>query len=117
MSPRWKRLVPFAVSFGVTCVFFINVCAWIFQCGCHSLWAGADLTCNVHAVSGRHCPICSRGIPGYAGVFVLVCVPQLIGALWSSWSTPARVVLCLGLFPATMIAVGLALGWYQGYWL
>lgn len=114
---QWNRVLPFAVSFAATSLFFINVCAWLFQCGCHSLWAGADLTCNVHAALGRHCPFCSHGMPGYAGVFVLVCAPQLAAAMWSKWSTTARVALCLGLFPIAMGVVGLGLGWYEGYWL
>jgi hypothetical protein len=114
---RLNRLLPFAVSFTVTSLFFINVCAWLFQCGCHSLWAGADLTCNVHLASGRHCPICSRGTAGYAGVFVLVCTPQLLAAAWSTWRTAARTALCLALFPVAMLVVGLVLGWYDGYWL
>ena len=66
------RLFPFAISFTVTCLFFINVCNWLFDCGCHSLWAGADAMCNVHLANVPHCPICSRGIPGYAGVMAMV---------------------------------------------
>lgn len=111
-----QRLTPFAVSFAVTCVFFINVCAWLFACGCHALWAGADLTCNVHAAVGRHCPICSHGTTGYAVVFVLVCAPQLAASLQTRLNRATRVIVCLALFPAGMIAVGSLLGWYEGYW-
>ena len=110
------RLTPFAVSFVVTCAFFINVCAWLFECGCHSLWAGADLTCNVHAAGLRHCPICRHGVSGYASVFVLVCAPQLLASLWPKWNTVPRTVACLTLFPVAMVSVGLILGWYEGYW-
>ena len=62
------RLLPFAASFSVTCLFFINVCNWIFGCGCRSLWAGADAMCNVHLSASRHCPFCSRGVAGYAAI-------------------------------------------------
>jgi hypothetical protein len=113
---RPYRLLPFAVSGAVTCAFFINACAWLFECGCHSLWAGADLMCNIHAVQGRHCPFCSHGITGYAGVMVLVCAPQLALSVWPKWNVTARAVVCLALFPAAMVSVGLLLGWYEGYW-
>jgi hypothetical protein len=108
--------MPFALSFSVTCAFFINVCAWIFACGCRALWAGADMSCNVHQVAERHCPFCSHGIAGYAGVMLLVCVPQLAFSL-TSMSRRIRVCICLALFPIGMLVVGLALGWYEGYWM
>ena len=108
--------MPFAISFTATCLFFINVCDWIFDCGCRSLWAGADAMCNVHIAESRHCPICSHGIPGYAVVMAAVSLPQLAASLWLSTSMWARTVICLLLFPAGMIAVGGLLGLYDGYW-
>jgi len=110
------RLVPFAVSFPVTCLFFINICDAIFGCGCRSLWAGADAMCNVHLSSGPHCPFCSRGVAGYAAIMTLVTAPQLAVSLWGRWSTTARIIVCLLLFPAAMLAVGLAAGAYDRYW-
>ena len=110
------RLLPFAVSFTATSTFFINVCAWLFACGCRALWAGADLACNVHLAESRHCPICSHGRPGYAMIFALVCVPQLLASLVRPWGRGVRVLVCLALFPLTMMAVGLTLGWAEGYW-
>ena len=110
------RLAPFAVSFLVTCTFFINVCAWFFECGCHALWAGAALTCNIHSAGVRHCPICRHGVPGYIAVFALVCAPQLLASSWPRWNAPIRLAACLTLFPVAMISVGFVLGWYDGYW-
>jgi hypothetical protein len=110
------RLVPFGVSFPVTGLFFINICNAIFGCGCRSLWAGADAMCNVHLSSGPHCPFCSRGVAGYAAIMTLVTAPQLAVSLWSRWSTTARIVVCLLLFPTAMLAVGLAAGAYDRYW-
>ena len=112
----FPRLMPFSVSFAATGAFFINICAWIFACGCRSLWAGADIACNVHRVELRHCPFCNHGIAGYAGVMLLVCIPQVAFSL-TSFSRSTRVIVCLALFPAGMIAVGLVLGWYEGYWM
>ena len=110
------RILPFAISFAVTCLFFIKVCDWIFDCGCRSLWAGADAMCNVHLAGVHHCPICSRGIPGYAAVMMAVTAPQLAASLWLSWSPLVRTMICLLLFPAAMLAVGGALGVYDSYW-
>ena len=100
----------------VTCLFFINICDWIFECGCRSLWAGADALCNVHAASLPHCPICSRGITGYAAVMAAVTVPQAAASIWIPFDRLTRIVVCLLLFPLGMIAVGLALGTIDGYW-
>lgn len=111
-----QRLVPFAVSFAVTCLFFINVCDWMFDCGCRSLWAGADALCNVHQAGVHHCPICSRGIVGYTAVMIAVSAPQLAASAWLPFDRVTRTVLCLLLFPAGMIALGGLLGIYDGYW-
>lgn len=116
MSSRGCRLLPFALSFAVTCVFFINVCDWIFDCGCRSLWAGADAMCNVHIANTRHCPFCAHGVPGYAAVMAAVSAPQLAVSVWGPGPGPARTVLCLALFPTGMVAIGLLFGAYDGYW-
>ena len=76
-----KKISPFLISFAITSVFFINFCAWIFRCGCHSLWSGAAAMCNIHAAHGHHCPWCSHGHAGEALIMVLLCAPQLAVAL------------------------------------
>jgi hypothetical protein len=110
------RLLPFVVSFSTTCTFFINVCGWLFACGCRALWAGADAACNIHLAQSRHCPICSHGRAGYALIMTLVCAPQLAASLLPRWGLLVRMLVCLALFPSTMIGVGLLLGWAEGYW-
>ncbi len=110
------RFGPFGLSFAVTCLFFIDVCDWIFDCGCRSLWAGADALCNVHLAGVHHCPICSRGIAGYIGVMVAVTAPQLAASVWLPFDKVTRIVLCLLMFPAGMLAVSGLLGFYDGYW-
>ena len=111
-----NRLLPFAISFTVTCLFFINVCDWIFDCGCRSLWAGADAMCNVHIANSRHCPICSHGMVGYTAVMAVVSLPQLAASFWLSRGTRTRIVVCLLLFPAGMVAAGVVAGSWDGYW-
>lgn len=112
-TDRW---LPFAVSAIVTGIFFIDVCNWWFACGCRSLWAGAAAACNVHAATAPHCPFCTRGIPGYAFVFVVVCAPQMAFAFGTRWSRTLRTLGCLALFPTAMIALAMVMGWYDGYW-
>ncbi len=111
-----KRLLPFAASFIVTSAFFANFCGWIFQCGCHSLWAGADAMCNVHVAHGKHCPWCSHGTMGYAIVMLLVSAPQLAVSVFAPWSLTARTATAVAMFPIVGIIVALAFGWYDGYW-
>ncbi len=107
---------PFAVSFAVTCLFFIDVCAWVFACGCRSLWAGADTWCNVHAAAAPHCPFCVRGSAGYVWIMGLVLAPQLVVSAWLRRRRSLRIAVCLALFPLMMMAVGAWLGWWDGYW-
>src|SRR5579864_8863158 len=79
---RLNTVLPLTVSLTATSVFFINLCAAIFRCGCRALWAGADAACNIHAPSGHHCPWCAHGTAGYTAVMVLLCAPQLAVSLW-----------------------------------
>jgi hypothetical protein len=110
------RLSSFAVSFAVTCTLFINFCAWIFKCGCMSLWAGADMACNIHAAAGRHCPWCSHGQAGYTLVMMLLSAPQLAFVLSSRFGWVTRTSVALLLFPAMGLVAALGIGWWDGYW-
>jgi hypothetical protein len=112
-----SRFGPFVLSFAVTCLLFIDLCGWMFSCGCVSLWAGADAACNVHAAHGPHCPICSRGSVGYAGVFSVIALPQLAASAWWRRGALVRTVVCLLLFPAAFLIAGLLLGYIDSYWL
>src|SRR5215813_7292340 len=111
-----SKLAPFAVSFVITCVFFIDFCSWIFQCGCRSLWAGADIACNIHAAQGHHCPWCSHGYAGYAIIMTLLCAPQLAVTLLIRWNWPVRTMAAVAAFPITGFPVAWTYGWLDRYW-
>jgi len=111
-----SRLSPFLISFAVTSAFFINLCNWIFQCGCRSLWAGADAACNIHSQHLHHCPWCAHGDSGYALAMALICAPQLAVALFTKWNWTMRTVVATALFPAIGLVVALAFGWTDSYW-
>ena len=112
----FARFSPFLISFGVTCTFFINLCAWIFQCGCRSLWAGADIACNVHAAHGHHCPWCIRGYLGEAIVLALMCAPQFAVAAFARWNWTTRTMAALAMFPAAGSVIALVYGAMDLYW-
>jgi hypothetical protein len=101
----------------ITWVFFINLCALIFQCGCDWLWAGAADRCNINHEEMRHCPLCVIGPVGYNGIVAAIIAVQSVLALgpWG-WSLPVRSALTLGSFPLLGTAVGIGLGYMQGYW-
>jgi hypothetical protein len=111
------RFSPFAVSFAITSTFFINFCAWIFQCGCRSLWAGADAACNIHAMHSRHCPWCSHGLLGQALVMILLCAPQLAIAAFTPWNWTVRTLAATAAFPVSGLGVALAFGKFDEYWI
>lgn len=110
---KWS---PFAIVFVVDCLFFINLCAWIFRCGCHSLWAGADMSCNIHMAHMKHCPFCSHGWQGQMLVMTAIWIPQAIVCLRLSWTWPARFLTALVLFPVVEGIAALIFGRFDGYW-
>ena len=110
------RLGPFGISFAVTSTFFINLCAFIFRCGCRSLWAGADASCNVHVAASRHCPWCSHGVEGYALVMTLLCAPELAVSVLPRWHWTARTAVAVALFPTVGAIMAGVFGWYENYW-
>jgi hypothetical protein len=116
MRSRLDAVLPFTVSFTVTSVSFINLCAAIFRCGCRALWAGADAACNVHAPHRPHCPWCAHGIAGYTVVMVLLCAPQLAVSLWPRWGRLTRTLIAIALVPAMGLVVALGFGSHDGYW-
>jgi hypothetical protein len=106
-------------GFVLTSLFFIDLCNFIYRCGCTSLWAGADAHCNIHHQAGtKHCPWCSHGYAGYALFFGAIVAPQIWTALrWKRGPlAAARLAVVLALFPIAGGAVALIAGWYDGYW-
>src|SRR5947209_8377259 len=102
------------VSAGVTSLLFINFCALVFQCGCHSLWAGAAAACNIHAMGSHHCPWCAQN-PAFA--YAAVVVPQALISFWSLecswWKRLAAALMAFPLFGGIAAAV---YGFTSGYW-
>jgi hypothetical protein len=110
---KWS---PFLLSFAVDGLFFINLCSWIFKCGCHSLWDGADMTCNIHMAHGKHCPFCAHGYLGQGLVMAAIWAPQLWISLRAPWAWLVRMTFALAMFPIVEGVAALILGSSDGYW-
>ena len=111
------RVIVFLAAAVFTSVFFINLCATIFQCGCQSLWGAADRFCNIHAAHGRHCPWCSFGNAGHMFVFGSMLVAQAAVSFGPWLRAPLiRLVVALAAFPVAGIVLALLLGWITQYW-
>lgn len=110
---RWS---PFVLALAVDCVFFINLCMLIFKCGCHSLWDGADMACNIHMANMKHCPFCAHGKPGQAVVMLAIIAPQLWVALRAPWTWLVRLLASLAIFPVMEGISALVLGSWDRYW-
>jgi hypothetical protein len=110
---KWS---PLALALGVDCLFFINLCSWIFKCGCKSLWAGADMACNIHMAHGKHCPFCAHGWPGQALIMAAIIAPQLLITLRAPWTWAVRLLAALAFFPIVEGFAAFAFGWSDGYW-
>ncbi len=116
MSAVLSKWSPFVLSFAVDCLFFINLCAWIFKCGCYSLWAGADVACNIHMALGKHCPLCAHGWLGQALVLIAIMVPQFLVSLRTPWTWIFRMLAAFALFPVVEGLAALVLRLWDGYW-
>lgn len=112
-----RRALVFAAAAVVTSVFFINLCAAIFACGCQPLWGAADRYCNVHAAHGRHCPWCATGTAGQAVVYGSMLGAQGI-LVFGRWPRrlAAKAVAALAAFPVVGIVLGILFGWITEYW-
>ena len=112
-----SRLGIFAVSAAVTCVFLIDFCGWIYQCGCVSHWAGGAAQCNIHFPYARHCPWCSIGKTGFTAVTLAIVAVQA-GVSFAPWGLPSlvRLLLSMAAFPVVGALLAGAIGYWTGYW-
>lgn len=111
---RWGVFLAAAV---VTSVFFIDFCNLVYACGCRSLWAGADASCNIHTPGAKHCPWCSIGLLPSVGVWAAIVGSQ--AAVWFGF--PRLPLLLRGFgtfaaFPVTGGILAIAVGLWTGYW-
>ena len=106
-----SRAAIACAGFACTSLFFINLCNFIFECGCRALWAGADAHCNIHQPAALHpCPVCSHGMIGYTLVFLAIAAPQLaVAFLMKPGHWTLRLALVLLCFPAFGSLVMLAI--------
>jgi hypothetical protein len=108
------RVLTFAASVAVTFAFFINFCAAVYRCGCHSLWAGAAATCNIHHAGTKHCPWCAQN-PWWA--LAAMIASQAAASFWpgeARW--PLRLAAAVAAFPAAGGIVAAIQGYLAGYW-
>jgi hypothetical protein len=118
MPPSRKaRLLTFVAAAVVTSVFFIDLCGFIFSCGCRSLWAGAADGCNIHHAGSRHCPWCSVGLAGGMLVFGAILSAQAaVAFLWTGGDWRMRLIFAIAAFPAAGGAIAVVMGLSMGYW-
>jgi hypothetical protein len=117
MRPPHARWLTLGAAAAITGAFFINFCATVFQCGCASLWNGADIHCNIHIAGARHCPWCSQGLVASVIPYaVIVAVQAAIS--FSRYPMPAgvRLASALAAFPLAGGLIALAAGLWTRYW-
>ena len=107
----------FLASAAITSVFFINFCASVFQCGCASLWSGADAHCNVHLAAPHRCPWCVHGVVASVIPYLLIVAAQAAVSFWPK-AMPAvvRLAAAAATFPIVGVLVALVYGLVTGYW-
>jgi hypothetical protein len=110
----WAAL---AVAIGVTGIFFVDVCNAVFACGCTSVWRGAAAACNIHHLTGPHCPWCAHPYTAGATAFLGAAAAQAAMVLAPlPLSLPTRFAAALLAFPIVGGLLGLIQGNWYGYW-
>lgn len=111
---RWQKALIFLASAAVSSAFFINLCAWVFRCGCSSWWAGAADSCNIHMAGMKHCPWCTH-YPALA--YGLILAPQLAISFWpGTWFWLMRLAAAMVAFPVAGVIAAAVWGYATGYW-
>lgn len=105
-----KQLLALSVTAGLSGFFLLDLCNWLFACGCRNWLAGAVTHCNIHHANGPHCPWCAIGALSFWATFVgMIAVQALIVWLPSRLSIPMRLLAALASFPL--------LGWLMRFLL
>ena len=118
MSPvRRANVWVFLAALAVNSAFFINFCATVFQCGCASLWSGADARCNIHLAAWHHCPWCAHGLAASIVPWALIAAVQAVVSFWPRpMSSIVRVLAAVAAFPAAGAVIAVVYGLASGYW-
>lgn len=111
------RIAVLAIAAAVSGLFFLDLCDWVFQCGCQAPWAGAAQACNIHQPSGPHCPWCAAGwlVGGVLPFSAILATQTTIAFAPLALPWMARLALCLLAFPVVGLVVGQALALATGY--
>jgi hypothetical protein len=113
----WRKALIFAAAATVTSVFFINFCAAVFQCGCGSLWSGADAHCNIHTDGAHHCPWCAHSMIASVIPWTLIVAAQAaVSFLPWPMHTGVRLASAVAAFPIVGGIVAVGYGLATGYW-
>lgn len=113
--PLLHRWAIFLVAAAITCVFFINFCNFVFECGCTYLWAGSADHCNIHH-GPKRCPWCAVGSQGQGVIWLSMILPQAAIAFRSRLALAPRLVLAILAFPGIGFLAALITGYSAGYW-
>lgn len=110
------RALVLAPLVAVAATFFLNVCHWIYDCGCVSLWNGGAAFCNIQTPGPPDCPFCAQPDIAYGALYGTFAVQAALVFVPGSLGLGIRALLGLAAFPLVVGAVGIALGLETGYW-
>lgn len=117
LRSAWRPLLVWCPAALVAVVFYIDLCALLFACGCHSLWNGAAAACNIHSAGAPDCPWCQGAWwSGYTPLLAIVAAQALVAGWPGQASTLRRLALAVLVFPVLGSLLALLYGLALGYW-
>lgn len=107
-----SRFFPYLFAITITTVFITPYCGYLFHCGCRQLWEGGERFCNIHSLSGLHCPFCAHGSAAFYLIGGSVVAAQFIALAFVARRSNLLVSSALGV--AVFLIAGGAAAWIAG---
>jgi hypothetical protein len=106
-----------AIVGGLTAVFGMTLCDFVFDCGCQGWWAAGAAHCNIHTPGVKHCPWCAADTLGQVLICLGIGIPQVLFSFYPGrWNWKRRLPAATIAALAAVLGTAWVSGVVAGYW-